>query len=290
MALTLSTRVWVLIERLYIHCHSPDEFLNLLREADIEYPSELYPTLSSHPNTYIFMSEPNYTFAEFMKLVPSYKYIPLLERVAFDAKVQRTQKDNWNYYGEYIRNWYPELINLLNLAGIKVNKNTKKLDYEEELEAPATDDFLPNNFGDIFLDYIRKEINETYKSRNYLSVMFLSRKVLEVIIIRVFELVFPKILDRQYSAENHRLWYDKRNARYHNFETLLLNLKQNASRFDEDKDLIIQLVEYITPLKNATNECVHRDYKIPDATYVSQWKIPYVIGLANKVFRKYCNP
>lgn len=290
MAITLSNRIWLLTERLYIHCYDADRFLNLLSQFDIEYPGELYTTLGTHPNIYIFMSEPDFAFAEFMNQVPSYKYIPLLEKVVYDTRIRDTQKDNWNYYGEYIKNWYPELINLLELAGIEVNWHTKKLGYQEEVESPTTDDFLINNFGDMFLDYIRKEVNETYKNRNYLSVMFLSRKILEVVFVRVFEVVFPKIVNKQYCAENHELWYDKEHGKYQNFETLLSKLKQNSSHFHEDKGLIEALVTYVKPLKNETNECIHRDYKIPDEAYISQWKIPYTIGLATKLFRKYCNP
>jgi hypothetical protein len=293
MALTLSEKAWLLAERLYIHSYSADKFLALLNECEIEYTAELanlYASLNTHPNLYVFMSEPNYTFAEFMKSVPSYKYIPLLEKIVFEANVEKTQRNDWNYYGEKIKLWYPELVNLLSLASINIDRANKKLEYQEEFHVVSQGDFLPSDLRDMFLDYIRKEINECYINGQYLSVMFLSRKILEVIVIRVFEVVFPKIVNHQYSEANHKLWYDSRHARYHDFEVLLGNLKNNAIAFQEDKDMIIQLVESIKPLKNATNECVHRDYRIPDIDYISQWKIPYVISLGTRVFRKYCRP
>jgi hypothetical protein len=291
MELKLGNRVWSLAERLYIHTYSWDKFLGLLNECDIQYPVELhtyYQTLDKQMNIYHFMSEPDYSFAEFMQTVSSDKYIPLLQKVVFDPKIQKTPKDDWNYYGEYIREWYPYLITLLNLAGITINYGKEQLDYKEEEEKPIIGEFISDRFGDTFLDYIRKEVNECYQNKNFLAVMFLSRKILEVVVVRVFEIVCPKIVDKQYCEDNHKLWYDLRHGKYHNFETLLDNLKKNSSKFHEDKELIIEFINHIKPLKNETNECIHRDYKMPDVIYISQWKIPYVMAIARKIFHKYC--
>ena len=66
--------------------------MNLLRGIDIEYP-ETYQSLKQCKGLYVFMSEENYAFADFMRFVPSYKYLPFLEKVAFDSEVRKTQKD-----------------------------------------------------------------------------------------------------------------------------------------------------------------------------------------------------
>ena len=292
MALTLSDRVWILAERLYVHAHDTDSFLNLLRGLDIDYPGEVYQSFQHHKAIYLFMSEANYTFPDFMHLVPSYKYIPLLETVVFDSEVRKTQKNKWNYYGEYIKNWYPELLNLLNLAGIRLDVDAQKLDYQEkeEEQSVTTGDFLPDAFGDMFLDYMRKELNECYRSGFYLCAMFLSRKILESAIIRVFEVVFPKLKNKQYDEANHKLWYDKNKGQYHALSILLDNLETNSPKFDEDRKIVTELVSLAKPLKNETNVCVHGDYKVPDQTYIRQWRIPYLLGLTRKVFRKYCRP
>ena len=166
MTLSLNQRVWVLAERLYIHAHGDhghEAFLTLLRQHDIDYNGETYQGFPLTKPLYTFMSEENYSFASFMELVPTYKYLPLLEKIVFDPKVQHIQYDNWNYYGEHIQHWYPDLLSLLNLAGIKVDIDTKHLDYPEQEQPPVKQDFLPEGFGDLFLDYIRKEINESYK-------------------------------------------------------------------------------------------------------------------------------
>src|SRR5207244_12030877 len=124
----------------------------------------------------------------------------------------------------------------------------------------------------------------------FLSVMFLSRKLLETTIVRLFEVVFPKIKEGQYSEENHALWFDKSKNKFHGFETLLENLKDNAVAFHEDSALVLEFVGLVKPFKNETNSCVHADYKVPDEGSLKPWKIPYLANLARKLFRKYCNP
>jgi hypothetical protein len=290
MPLKLNDRVWILTERLYLHSHKVEGFLQLLKDFEIEYPGNSYQNFAQYKNLYIFMSEENYDFAIFMREVPSEKYLPLLGKVLFDPKIINTQKDDWNYYNEYVKNWYPDLLGLLDLAGVIVDPGLKKLAYREREESIVNpnDNFIPDAFGDMFLDNIRAELNSCYRNGFYSSAMFLSRKLLESSVIRILETVFPKLENSQYNESNHVIWYSKNNSQYHSLSTLLKNLEANASKFDEDQRLIIELVMVARPLKNETNVCIHSDYKVPDEAYIQQWKIPYLMGLTRKVFRKYC--
>ena len=292
MGLNINKKVWVIAERLYIRCHSASQFLTFLGENDINYNNNLYQKLnpSNVKDYYCFMSDENYDFASFMELIPTYKYLSILKKIIFDPDIEQTQHDDWNFYGEFIKEWYPSLIELLSLANVKIDTDQKTLTHEEIQYCISSDDFLSQENGDIFLDYIRKEINEANKSNCYLSVMFLARKLLECQIVRILEIVFPKIQNNEYSESNHNLWYNKQQSRYHSFDILLENLKDNACSFHEDKDLIKELVGFVKPFKNETNKCVHNDYKIPDESYIKQWRIPHTIGMARKLFKKYCNP
>lgn len=293
MSLTLNNRVWVLAERLFLFSRKEktEEFIDLLKQYGVDYPGDPYDKFSTTKGLYTFMSENDFTFAQFMLLVPTYKYIDILEKIVFDESIKITQDDNWNYYGEYVKHWYPDFIDLIRLAGITIDKDNKKLIYVDgESEIAESGDFIPNDFGDLFLDYMKKEINDSYNGGQFLSVMFLARKILETVIVRIFEIVFPKLTNKRYSEANHALWYDKNKNKYHSFDVLLDNLKDNAPSFHEDKTLVLELVSLVKPFKNETNACVHNDYKIPDKSYITQWKIPYIIGMARKLFRKYCNP
>jgi len=288
--LTLNKHVWVLAERLYIHSHKREGFLRLLRQHEIDYPGENYSDFGTTKGLYSFMSEDDNTFADFMDLIPAYKYLPILQDVVFDPDIQRTAQDNWNYYGEYIRNWYPQLLDLLNLAGITVDIESRRLTYPEIEPPPEAEDFLPETFGDAFIDYVRRETNEAHRGGLLLSVMVLSRKLLESVTVRLMEVVFPKLVNRAYSPENHAIWYDTAKGRYHNFDVLLDYLKANAAAFHEDEGMILEFVSLVRPFKDETNKCVHYDYKIPDSRYVNEWRIPRLVALVRRLFRKYCNP
>ena len=290
MSLNIPKKIWVYVERLYIHKYKSEKFKDLLKGYDIEYDNPLYEGFDEVKSYYTFMSEEDYRFADFMQTVPNYKYLMILERIVFDENLKETEDDNWNYYGEFINNWYPTILEILQLSDVKIDWENKKLQFKDKEHLPSSDDLLPYAFNDPFLDYIRKEINESYERRLYLSVMFLSRKLLEVVFVRVLEIVFPKIKNGSYAEENHNLWYDKHHNSYRGFSELIENMKKNASLFHEDKDLILELCTYVKPFKDETNSNVHDDYKIPNENYIAQWKVSYIINLARKVFRKYCNP
>lgn len=295
MPLVLNSRVWVLAERLYVHCHSADRFLQLLKDFDIDYAEFDYAEVFKlTKGKYMFMSEDNFAFAQFMQLVPSYKYLPLLERIVFDPNVKATTDDNWNYYGEKTKKWYPALLDLLALAEVEVNEADHKLAYtivdQADVPIAAGSDYATQPFGDMFLDYIRKELNESYAQGLCLATMFLARKLLETSLIRVMETVLPKFVGKDYSGENHSLWFDKSKGKYQSLGTLLENAKAKANVFAEDKPLLHEFITLVKPFKDETNICVHMDYKVPDDFYLKQWRIPYLLGLAAKLFKKYCNP
>lgn len=290
MGLVLNKRVWVLAERLFIHTHGYDDFLGMLKRCDIDYSGDAYASFKTTKNRYIFMSEENYDFADFMDSVPTYKHLKVLTKIVFDNSVKNTPNDNWNYYGEQVKTWLPDLMELLKLGGLTPNDLTREFQYTETNETHTSDDFIVHSFGDPFLDYIRMEINKAYAAQLYLCVMFLSRKLIETIIIRLFEVVFPKLVNKKYSEKNHELWYEKNKNRYHNFDVLLENLKSKSNMFQEDENLVTETISIIRPFKNETNLCVHADYKIPDSYYLDSWKIPHIVGLSRKLFKKYCNP
>lgn len=292
MSLLINNRIWELAEKLYIHCYEVDGLVNLLRSQEINLPEDFYSTFE----VYSYMSTTQTRFAQFMQRVPAYRYLPLLERIIFDddGRVANTARDNWNYYGVYIRGWYPEIIRLLTeIDGVEVNTIERQISYQDvQIERNQDNpDFLEYNFNDPFLDYIKKEINESHNSGHYLAVMILSRKLIECLILRVFEIVFRKMDENgTYNGTNHALWFDTTRNRILDLEILLENLKNNAANFHEDKDFVEEICTLIRPLKNEMNKVVHRDYKVPQLEDVTKWDIPGIFNKLGKLYRKYCNP
>ena len=291
MSIKLNQEIWVHAERLYITCYSAEEFKIMLKKFGMEYDNEIYKDFQGTSKAlYTFMSNPNYDFANFMQTIPTYKYLPMLREIVFDEKIIATRRDNWNYYSNYIKDWHPAVIKILKNAGVDIDNESKKLKHKEEDLDFETPDFLPYDFNDLFLDYIRKEINESYNNGQLLSVVVLSRKLLEAITIRVMEIVFSKSTTIGYSASNHKLWYDKEKGRHLFFSELIFNLKNNSKKFDEDKDLIKESCDNMENIRKKANTFVHSDYKIPDEDFLKTLSIEMTVGKIRKIYRKYCNP
>ena len=159
----------------------------------------------------------------------------------------------------------------------------------EAVQIQADSDFLRYNFNDPFLDYIKKEINETCHNRHYLAVMVLIRKLIECLVVRICEVVFRKYDGKGYNSQNHSLWFNKTKNRVHDLDVLLENLRTNSAYFHEDKDFVEELCALIKPLKNEINRIVHRDYKIPNYEDVNKWDIPKLLNKLRRLYRKYCN-
>lgn len=301
MPLQINPEIWNFVERLYIHSYGADKFVIFLKEFDLDYTNQsIYTSMYTEGegiNTnigYHFMAfntdnDDFFDFYKFMMTVPKYKYLNILEKIIFDEKLINTSRDNWNYYGERIKYWYPKIVDFIKLAEINIDYNTKKLIYQEREDAPHPEEFFSYPFGEPFLDYIRKELNECYKNQNYLAVMFLSRKLLETLFIRIFEVTFPKISQGHYNELNHDLWFNKNKNRYHDFDKLIENLILKKMSFHEDAELIEEICNKVKPFKDETNKCVHRDYKVPDVDYVNSWKPSEILSLTRKVYKKYCN-
>lgn len=290
MSVKLNQEIWIHAERLYIMSYSTDEFIIFLKKFGIEYDNELYRDFKNTTTLYTFMSEPNHSFANFMQTIPTYKYLPILEKIIFDDKIIATRKDNWNYYSNYIKNWHPAMVELLRTANVHIDSTNKKLKHQEEDEDFEVPDFLPYDFNDLFLDYIRKEINESYNNGQLLSVIVLSRKLLEAITIRIMEIVFSKNTSAGYSEPNHLLWFSKEKSRHLFFSELIFNLESNSEKFEEDKELVKEACHDMENIRKNANTFVHTDYKIPDENFLKTLSIEVTVCKIRKIYRKYCNP
>lgn len=289
MGFIINNQIWQLAEKLYIHCYEINGFTDFLKSHEVNLPDNFYNGFE----VYSFMSSERNDFVQFMQNVPAYRYIPILEGIVFDAKVKNTQRDNWNYYGTYIKKWYPELLKQIKETGLNIDDSKNKIvliDTETE-KSIDNSDFLQCNFNDQLLNYIKKEINESYNSGHFLAVMVLSRKLAECLVVRVFEVVFRKQDENGvYNVNNHSLWFNTTKNRIHDLDTLLENLKDNSPSFHEDKDFVEEMCSKIKPFKNEINKVIHRDYVIPNKDSVDKWEISILFDKLGKLYRKYCNP
>lgn len=281
-------KIWRLVEKLYIHCYGVEKFTQFLNSHGVFLPDDFYKSFE----TYSYMSTEQNRFAQIMQgSVKTKRQLSVLQDIIFNEEIKRTQRDNWNYYNVYIKEWYPDLTKQLsNIGDIEINYSQKKIFYkEDEIKNIQEPDFLVCNFDDPFLDHIKKEIIETYDGGQFVATMIVSRKLIECLILRIFEVVFNKYdKSKQYDKKNHALWYNEKAGRTYDLSVLLKNLKDNASAFHEDEDFIKDICTLINPLRNEMNKITHRDYKIPTKGSVDKWGIPNIFNRLQRLYFKYC--
>jgi S-layer protein (TIGR01567 family) len=139
MAKSLNEHIWSLVERLYIHVYTPNQFIQLLNENGIDYQSSSYSGLfdldkkgsegALNPNGYNFMKNGNNHIAHLMKKFPIQEQFDLLSQVIYDDAITETKEDGWNYFQEYVKDWYPAIIEYLEDAKVEFDYEGKSLEH-----------------------------------------------------------------------------------------------------------------------------------------------------------------
>ncbi|MBI5679363.1 MAG: TIGR02391 family protein [Methanobacterium sp.] len=198
----INPKIWIYIERLYIHCYGADEFIKYLRNFGIPYNNKIYSKLDDTTTGYTFMSEENYDFANFMQNVTSYTYLDILKDLIFNDLIINTKNSNWNYYGEGVKEWYPKVIELLESDGFTIDFNNEKL-----------------IFGEKIIDFwgiIHKEIinisKKKFEDGHYSDAVESAFKEVNTRVKKLFQNKTGKELDgRDLMFQSFRFKYDKNN-------------------------------------------------------------------------------
>lgn len=273
----LPARLWLLAEKLCLHCYGLKGLGELLREYNIQYNNSEYEDYDIQ----VFMTSSKSRFSDFMKTQESSKSLSLLEAVFFDERINNSVNSNHDYYGEKVCNWYPEL-NILIEQRYQINVICKKL---EEYNSKEPSLLIVYNFNDPFLDYIRKEINECFERENNLATLMLSRKLIECLIVRIYELYFPKWnKDRETIEENINLYLTPNRDRPLNLSVLVENLINKSDVFMDDRKMLIDTCNKIKSILKELNRMVHRDYKNPTYDSFDEKKIISIVYNLRKIF------
>src|SRR3989339_482557 len=98
----------------------------------------------------------------YIKLLKEEDIYKLLLVLFPDTRFKAMSYDNWNYYGEYVKDWHNNLIHFLELCGIKYDSEKKQLiSFEEDLDIKkilAKSDLIDIKFEDIFYRNLNQEI------------------------------------------------------------------------------------------------------------------------------------
>ncbi len=130
-----------------------------------------------------------------------------------------------------------QLINLLKEAGIEYNSSTKEFKItgdDHTLVLPLRkENLIKLEFGDLFYDMLKKEINSGYKFGLYSGVAVLSRKLIENLLIDILRKKYPRS-----QKGNLELYYDKNRRRFHDFAILIENLEKRKREFEIDEPTV----------------------------------------------------
>ena len=117
-----------------------------------------------------------------------------------------------------------QLINFLRDADVDYDSSTKEFkikDDDHTVTFPLTkDNLITEKFDDFFYIRLKNEINIGYKFGLYSSVIVLSRKLVENLLIEILRKKYPRN-----KKGNLEFYYDTKRRRFHDFIVLLDNLE-----------------------------------------------------------------
>jgi hypothetical protein len=192
--------------------------------------------------------------------------------------------DNWNYFGDYVSSWRPLLIEYLRDNGITYNENEKNFSLtsgEPILIVPLgqLSNLIDQDFNNVFYNELRDEINKAYQMRLFTSVMLLSRKLFENLIIEILRMKYPPNI-----PGNLEIYYLVKDQKFQNFTILLMNIEERKSEFTVDEHLINEIISLIKPFRKGANANAHSIIIVSDEKDISKFDIPRISALLLRLY------
>lgn len=169
-----------------------------------------------------------------------------------------------------------QLINFLRDAGVDYDSSTKEFKIKDDGQTfrLTQDNLITTNFGELFYNKLKNEINLGYKFGLYSSVTILSRKLVENLLIDILKKRFPPN-----EEGNLELYYDTKRNRFHDFALLLDNLERMKNKFRPDEHAISKFILLAEPFRMSANSNAHSIIEVTDKEKIIEYKIPDMIGL-----------
>lgn len=169
-----------------------------------------------------------------------------------------------------------QLTNFLRSAGVDYDSSTNvfKIKDDGQTFRLTQDNLITTNFGDLFYNKLKDEINLGYKFGLYSSVTVLSRKLVENLLIDILKKRFPPN-----EEGNLELYYDTKRNRFHDFALLLDNLERMKNKFRPDEHAISKFILLAEPFRMSANSNAHSIIEVTDKEKIIEYKIPDMIGL-----------
>jgi len=197
-----------------------------------------------------------------------------------NEEVKRDKNSNWNNWGDFIKEWRPQLLSYLRENGIDYDETHKTFSLVggEPMQILTSIRKLPKyldvEFAEYFYTQLKDEINSTYKLGMFTSTMFLSRKLLENLVIDILRKKFPAS-----TPGNLELYFNPTQGRFNDFTILLKNLEDKKEDFGVDKEIITEFISLIKPFRPRTNSNIHSIFIIGDEDEVLKFNVSKMSAL-----------
>lgn len=157
-------------------------------------------------------------------------------------------------------------------------KNPNRIEAMSKTKLPKLIDI---DFSDIFYNELKDEINEAYRMGLFTSVMLLSRKLFENLIIEILRIKYPSSV-----PGNLELYFIKNNKRFQDFTILLKNIEDRKGDFTVDEQIITEIISLIKPFRISANSNAHSIIIVSDEKAILDFQIPRISAL---LFRLHSN-
>lgn len=194
----------------------------------------------------------------------------------------KTQKEKIDE--EFRENSAKRIVTLLAQMGIsfdwathKFSSSDKEIEdvFPKRREVPL---LIDQEFEDFFYSHLKDEINKAYRLGLFTSVMLLSRKIIENLVIDILRLKFPPSI-----PNNLLIYYNEKEMRFHDFTLLIKNLEDRKNEFHLDKETLADFISLVKPFRPSANSNAHSIVKISDEKEILNFQIPRMIALLKRL-------
>ena len=213
---------------------------------------------------------------EFLETLTTQGMLTLIEEIFLDPKYKDLRSDNWNVYGDYVKNWPDELEEALLRKGISYDWKDKSFVYQgsritPHLKIDSKDKYLPFVVSDLLYKDLIEETNNCYLHNLPTATFILSRKIIENLII--------DIMRKKFSSANGQLmkYYDVSHKRFLDFSKLIDNLKNEENAFVGYESTIKNVVEISNKLRETANSSAHSIFSLNKLEDLKQYQIPDLV-------------
>lgn len=222
---------------------------------------------------------------DFLRALTNSRMLELIEEIFTDPKYEKLRYDNWNVYGDFVREWPGELETALERSGITYDKDKKSFKYNNRavilnFERGLKESFLPFKVSDVLYTDLISEINKCYDLRLPTATYVLSRKLIENLVIDV--------LRKKFSSDSSKLdmYFDTSHKRFQDFSKLLYNLKNSKNSFLGFENVIEEIVSLADEYRDTANKSAHSIFSYGNLEDLIRFKIPDLVRMLIGLFDK----